>query len=210
MMAATEIPDLLRLDRDEVRCTESSQDDRPEDPALRVWMAEYQAGSSEAFGRLYAAVAPDLRRYFRSLARDSARVDDLLQETFLQLHRARVTHLRGYPVRPWVFAIARRVWLMFRRTSARRARHEAELPHGLPERPAQPGGVERLHARSEIERALRSAPPHGRRAFLLHHLRGFTFDEIAAQLGIRKGAAKIRSSRAARIMRKLLLERRDV
>jgi DNA-directed RNA polymerase specialized sigma24 family protein len=38
----------------------------------------------------------------------------------------------------------------------------------------------------------------------LHHSRGFSFREIAVKLGIRASAAKIRSSRAAGQLRKLL------
>jgi DNA-directed RNA polymerase specialized sigma24 family protein len=43
-----------------------------------------------------------------------------------------------------------------------------------------------------------------RRPFLLHHLFGFSFAEIAAQLGIEVGAAKVRSSRARLRLRALL------
>ncbi len=77
-------------------------------------MAEYQAGSVEAFDRLHDALAADLKAYLTALSRDSTRADDLLQETFLQIHRARAVHTPGEPVRPWVFAIAKRVFLMYR------------------------------------------------------------------------------------------------
>lgn len=43
---------------------------------------------------------------------------------------------------------------------------------------------------------------------MLHHLLGFSFKEVGAKLGIKPGAAKIRSSRAANFMR-ALLRRRD-
>src|SRR5687768_607175 len=100
------------------------QEPSPEDPALRMLMAAYQAGQVEAFERLHDALAGDLKAYLTSLSRDPVRADDLLQETFLQIHRSRAAHTPGEPVRPWVFAIARRVFLMYRRSAARRARHE--------------------------------------------------------------------------------------
>ena len=46
--------------------------------------------------------------------------DDLVQETFLQLHRARHTYNPAFPLLPWAMAIARHVWLMDRRTLSRR------------------------------------------------------------------------------------------
>jgi RNA polymerase sigma-70 factor (ECF subfamily) len=187
----------------------------PEDPVLRVLMAEYQAGSVEAFDRLHDALAPALRAYLVSLTRDSTRADDLLQETFLQIHRARASHTPGEAVRPWVFAIAKRVFLMHVRGTRRRERREQHEQHqqrqqGEPSSSARmPAAADRLHARRSIESALRQVPPDGRRAFLMHHLFGFSFKEIAEKLGIKPGAAKIRSSRAASFMRSLLREKRD-
>jgi RNA polymerase sigma-70 factor, ECF subfamily len=175
-------------------------------------MAEYQAGSVEAFDRLHDALAPALKAYLTSLTRDATRADDLLQETFLQMHRARASHTPGEAVRPWVFAIARRVFLMHVRGTKRRERHEQRealvpepAPAGVPEHQT----AERLHVRRSVESALRQAPADGRRAFLMHHLFGFSFKEIADRLGIKPGAAKIRSSRAASFMRALLREKRD-
>jgi DNA-directed RNA polymerase specialized sigma24 family protein len=50
----------------------------------------------------------------------------------------------------------------------------------------------------------RQIPSPARRAFVLHHLFGLSFKEVGARLGIKAGAAKIRSSRAASAMRALL------
>jgi RNA polymerase sigma-70 factor (ECF subfamily) len=174
-----------------------------EEPALRSLMADYQAGSVDAFDRLHDALAPDLKAYLTSLTRDSTRADDLLQETFLQVHRARAAHTPGEPVRPWVFAIAKRVFLMDVRGAARRTRHEQQASAEVSTT------ADHLHTRHRVESALRQTPVDGRRAFLLHHLFGYSFKEVAAKLGIKPGAAKIRSSRAASLMRSLLREKRD-
>jgi RNA polymerase sigma-70 factor (ECF subfamily) len=172
-------------------------------------MAEYQAGSVEAFDRLHDALVGDLRAYLTRLSRDPTRADDLLQETFLQMHRSRASHLPGQPVRPWAFAIAKRVFLMYVRSAGRRARHELRYSTDHRDAARPSGGTDRLHAREQVERALRQAPPEARRAFVLHHLFGLSFKEVAAKLGIKPGAAKIRSSRAASVMRGLLRESRD-
>jgi RNA polymerase sigma-70 factor, ECF subfamily len=179
----------------------------PEDPVLRILMAEYQAGSVEAFDRLHDALAPALKAYLTSLTRDATRADDLLQETFLQMHRARASHTPGEAVRPWVFAIAKRVFLMHVRGTKRRERYEQDERVSPAESAAAP--QDSLHARRSVESALRQVPADGRRAFLMHHLFGFSFEEIAAKLGVKPGAAKIRSSRAASFMRSLLREKRD-
>ena len=172
-------------------------------------MAEYQAGSVDAFEHLHDALAPDLKAYLAALCRDVTRAEDLLQETFLQIHRSRAVHTPGHPVRPWVFAIARRVYLMYRRGASRRARHEALSAAERGVTSTASAETTRLHARREVEAVLRRAPADGRRAFVLHHLFGFSFKEIGARFGIKAGAAKIRSSRAGQFMRAWLRESRD-
>ena len=81
-------------------------------------MIGYQAGSLEMFEELFDALSPGLRGYLVSLTRDLDRAQDLLQETFLQMHRSRHTYTPPRPVKPWAFGIARHVHLMDRRWQA--------------------------------------------------------------------------------------------
>ena len=177
-------------------------EDTPIDDGLATLMADYQAGRIEAFDALYAALAGDLRACLIGLCRDAARADDLLQETFLQIHRARASYRPGLPVRPWMRAIAIRVYLRDRRAAMRRDRHEA---HAAVPEPTAVVAAERIAGeRDGLVRALAGVPAESRAAFLLHHLFGFSFDEVAARLGIRAGAAKVRSSRTRLRLRALL------
>jgi hypothetical protein len=54
---------------------------------LRALMIRYQGGSLEAFQEIYAQLAAAVLRYLFHLAGGSEIADDLLQETFLQIHR---------------------------------------------------------------------------------------------------------------------------
>lgn len=162
-------------------------------------MARYQGGDIEAFDQLYAMLAPQLLSYLTTLCRETAHAADLLQETFLQVHRARRSFRPGLPLRPWAFAIARHVWLMDVRTRSRRPSAVAEVPD-LP----VPAAVERLADRQTLSRALARLLPDRREALLLHHVWGFSFAEIAQALGIRADAAKLRSSRGMADLRRQL------
>src|SRR4051794_2931445 len=71
-------------------------------------MTRYAAADDDAFTEIYAFVAPRLSAYLRRRLRDEARVPDLVQQTFLHMHRARRTFIPGAEVLPWAFAIARR------------------------------------------------------------------------------------------------------
>jgi RNA polymerase sigma-70 factor (ECF subfamily) len=155
-------------------------------------MLEYQDGRFEAFDDLYAALAPPLRRYLLSRARDAARADDLVQDVFLQVHRARHTYDAGYPVMPWVIAIARHVWLMDRRTQSRRPWAPEDVTEmALPVR----GEAAAYAATSDVRRALGQVTASKRHAVIQHHVLGWSFKEIAEKAGIAETAAKLRSSR---------------
>lgn len=180
----------------------SNADVPPDDVSLREWMADYQAGRLEGFERLYSAVAPALRRYLAMLTRDAAIADDLVQETFLQVHRSRRTYDPGQSPRPWLFAIARHVFLMHARATRRRLARVGALRDDL-DVPVPPE-VEGLADRILVRGALESIGPDRREALLLHHVWGFSFREIGGILGITEAAAKLRSSRGMSDLRLVL------
>lgn len=172
-------------------------------------MVHYQQGSLEAFDRLYALLAPGLRPYLARRAWPHvAELDDLLQETFLQIHRARHTYLPPRPVEPWAFGIARNVILMSRRAGRRRAARETAAE--LPPEPAARGALEDALARREqLERALGQTTKARRGALLLHYLWGFSFREVGRLLSIRAAAAKLRASRGRADLRAILDREED-
>src|SRR5271156_2173648 len=100
----------------------------PSIAALDRWMARFQQADPEAPAALIGALSPALLRFFRTqdlMSREQA--DDLLQETWLRIHRVRHTYRPGQPVLPWVYAIARRVRVDgYRRTRRVRA-HEITM-----------------------------------------------------------------------------------
>lgn len=165
-------------------------------------MVRYQEGDAAAFEQLYVALAPLLRRYLLALTRDAQRADDVLQDTFLQLHRSRRTYNPARPVKPWAFAVARHMWLMDRRTRRRKAPPHVDLD-AAPELPVPPE-AEGLARQDELRRVLARLPADRTEALLLHHVWGFTFEEIGKLLGIRAGAARVRASRAMTALRGLL------
>src|SRR4051812_15633001 len=105
-------------------------------------MVEYQAGSLDAFQEIYGILASPLQRYLRYLAREADAAEDLLQETFLRLHRSRGAYNPSYAVKPWLFGLARNVFLLKRR-AARRFTAVHSTVGDLPEVPIPPE-VDRL------------------------------------------------------------------
>jgi RNA polymerase sigma-70 factor (ECF subfamily) len=180
---------------------EAKKEVDPAEQALCALMQGYLDGRLEAFDGVYAALSGRIRGYLLSQCRDAARADDLLQETFLQMHRSRRTYEPGRPVTPWVFAIARHVYLMHRRSSGRRLRFEETLAADVRSSDVAHDDVRTLIETDEVRRALRQVPADQRDALLLHHVEGWSFAEIAARLGIRVNAAKTRAFRGMKKMR---------
>jgi RNA polymerase sigma-70 factor, ECF subfamily len=168
---------------------------------LCALMEGYLDGRIEAFDGLYAALSGRLRGYLLSQCRDQALADDLLQETFLQVHRSRRTYEPGRPVTPWVFAIARHVFLMKRRSTGRRLRFEERLAADAASSDVVRDDSKALAEKDEVRRALDQVPADQREALLLHHVQGWSFAEIAARLGIRVNAAKTRAFRGMKKMK---------
>lgn len=180
--------------------------------ALAEAMRAYQAGDAAGFDRLYAVLGPIVRRYLGGAARDDARVDDLVQETFLQLHRARRTYNPERPVIPWALAIARHVFLMDCRVRKRKydpaaIEFDEQLPAGQAALQRSPDEV--AIVRDRLRHGLASLTPGTRRAVVLHHVQGWSFREIGERLGITGAAAKLRASRGVNALRSRLSTRNE-
>ena len=172
-----------------------------DDVKLCALMADYQAGRFEAFDEIYALVAPRVRRFLLGKVREATKADDLLQDTFLQIHRARHTFDPAHPLMPWAMAIARHVWLMDLRAASRRPRPTDDVTAiDLPVAAAASSFAER----ADVRRALVQVPSSRRRAAIEHHVWGLSFKEIAERAGIAEAAAKLRSSRGIAQLRSLL------
>src|SRR4029077_16333828 len=64
------------------------------------------ARRTEDFAELYRRFAGELGDYLARYLRDSALAEDALQDTFLQVHSKCGLYGDGWPVRPWLYAVA--------------------------------------------------------------------------------------------------------
>ena len=124
----------------------------------------------------------ELYRYLRHLLHGPDAADDLLQETFLQMHRSRAAYNPAYLVKPWVFGLARNVFLMNRRANRRWAAVH-EIREELPDFPVSPRNRAGSVRQRKSAVAWSSLQANQAETPLLHHQWGFTFEEIAGMLG---------------------------
>lgn len=164
-------------------------------------MMAYAGGERRAFEDLFARVAPRVHAFFMRSFRDRAIADDLLQVTFLKVHRARADYQPARPLRPWLFKIAARVRLdeLRRRYRLPEGAGEDELARADEERAAERRDgdpAETADRAAVIRAALERLPESQRVAVYLHHYEGMTFGEVAEVLGSTEGAVKLRAFRA--------------
>jgi RNA polymerase sigma-70 factor, ECF subfamily len=172
----------------------------PHATSLDQRMREYQSGSIAAFEVLYGALAPRLRAFIRTRVRDEARTSDLLQETFLEIHRSRHTFLPGHSVAGWAFGIAQNVLLRHLHLNRRRDANEASAD--VTE--FQAGSGDATFELQALQDALEHLSPQSRATWWMRHVEGLSFDAIARQLGIAATAVRLRCSRASRALRAAL------
>jgi len=175
-------------------------------------MERYVDGDAGAFRELYQLLAPRLYGYLVRMARDRAVADDLLQLTFLKVHRARSAYVRGADPVPWIYAIAHRTFL----DEARRLQRavvsvskEEELPEVRAQITGEPEGADGPQAADpELARAalaaLETLPPQQREAVVLTKLDGKSIAEAAEIAGTTPGAMKVRAHRGYVALRKAL------
>lgn len=173
--------------------------------ALANLMIAYQGGDEMAFERLYEELSGPVRAFLHSLTRNASRADDLLQETFFHVHRARQTYDPSRSAKAWVYAIAHNVFLMSCRSEKRRGRHEELAEDELPDVPV-PAEAEAFATKDAVRKALGRLSVDRREAVILHHVQGLSFQEVGNVLGITTMAAKLRSHRAMGELRQILKE----
>jgi len=143
---------------------------------------------------IYEASYDDLVRFLYRMVWEEDRAHDLAQETFVRA-------LRHDPEQPraWLFSVARNLARDEARTAIRRRRHLALVRIEESDRVAE--GVDQEMERTErhqaVEAALDRLSERDREVLLLWDA-GLSYDEIAVQTGLARGAIGTTLSRARR------------
>ena len=182
-------------------------------------MQAFREGDARAFERLLARHERKVWHFLRRSVGDATLAEDLLQEVFLRVIRARAeVEWRGEAkFTTWVYAIARNLLI----DHARRAVHRDARSLDAPTRADEEAG-ETLHdrlpdagrdaeglasdgqVRARVEAAVAALPPDQREVFLLRELMDMPFAEIAAVVGAPEPTVKSRMRYALERLREAL------
>lgn len=169
------------------------------DSNIETLMVLYQQGDSAAAAALIDRVSPQLHRFFAAQQGSRAHADDLLQDTWLRIHKVRHTYRPGEPALPWFYAIARHVRIDHYRKWLRTVAGERELE--VASRTAAPdidgpAGTDRLDA------LLAPLSESQREVIAMLKVSGMSLEEVARATSSSVGAVKQKAHRAYEKLRK--------
>jgi RNA polymerase sigma-70 factor, ECF subfamily len=152
---------------------------------------------------IHADLDASLRRFLARRLSDPSAVEDVLQETYLRIHRGAQGLREPGRVQGWVYQIARNALIDY----YRRRHDSVELPESLA---APDESTDDDDAARELARSMRDIvaclPEKYHQALVLTEFEGLKQHELAKRLGISVSGAKSRVQRARDQLRSLLLE----
>jgi RNA polymerase sigma-70 factor (ECF subfamily) len=176
----------------------------PRPRAERTTAAKAARRSPELEARFEREAIPQMQVLYAGacrLTRNTADAEDLVQETYLRAFRAFHLFEPGSNIRAWLFTILYRVRADVFRKAARSPR-TVELAHDGP--PVAPAQEQLANGQEELRRALERLPEAFRSAVLLRDVQEFSYEEIAAILGIPIGTVMSRIHRGRAQLRQML------
>ena len=166
-----------------------------------------------AFSALALTALDDVYRFARSLTRDEADAEDVVQETFLRAFRSWQTFQTGTDIRRWLFTIARNVFLR----SLERGQRETTLDDDGAEAVDAAAahavwvrkGLDPLLASAEIgpaiQEALAELPEAFRSVVVLVDVEDQSYEDAAEVLGIPVGTVRSRLFRGRKLLQEKLV-----
>jgi RNA polymerase sigma-70 factor (ECF subfamily) len=153
-------------------------------------MLRYQAGELAAFEFLYRRHNTPFYRYLLRLAGDRGTAEDMFQETWAKVIRARSSYKPVAQFSTYLYTIGHRCFI----DHARKARRLSVVDPGTQEledpAPSPAENAELALARKRLDAALRSLPDQQRDVFLLKEEAGLDLDAIAMVTGASREAVK--------------------
>lgn len=163
-------------------------------------------GDLEAFAALMARYRDSFGLYAFHMLGNREDAQEAMQDSFLRAFGALGKCRDPARFGAWLF----RIVVNRCRTMRRRIRRARDFGWPLPpDVPARGDAANALEWREEINRALARLRPRYREAFLLRHVRGLEYDEMAQLTGANEPALRMRVKRALDHLRELLRDLHD-
>jgi RNA polymerase sigma-70 factor (ECF subfamily) len=171
----------------------------PGDATDEQLMLAYAQGQSAAFNALFDRYRQPVFGFFRRRVPDSARAEELAQETFLAVLRAAFRYQPTALFRTWLYAIAFKILRAHRRKTAFRATFL-----GGPHEAVEPTAAGSLQVEVMMRQAVSRLDALDREVLLLREFEQLSYAEIAELLSLPLNTVRSRLFRARMALHSLL------
>lgn len=160
-------------------------------------------GDAEAFTAIVERYYPRALRFARGLLRNASDAEDVVQDAFIRVYRALPRYEERQRFDAWLFRILGNCCRSANLSQHRRDIVDVDDEDVLERVPAPNGAADAFDGEfgDEVRRALAEVPEYNREIFLLHHIEGFSYEEIERMTGVRQSALKMRVKRASDFLR---------
>lgn len=169
---------------------------------LEALMERYQQADSEATQELVDRLSPMLLRFLAGPMQTRDQAEDMLQDCWMRIHRARHTYRPGAPLLPWVFAIARHTRVDAYRKRSQITRRELVSEDLEATGAASVEPPETDHA--DLWKLVQELPQSQQDVVKMLKVAGLSLEETARATGSTVGSVKQKAHRAYRRLRELL------
>ena len=190
----------------------------PPTPSDEELMLAYRDGDEEAFTLLFKRYELRIFNYILRHIGDRALAEDLLQNTFLKVHRSRKSYQPSAAFSTWIFTIASNLLKDAARVQKRRA-DVVELeevreriatgsgssqPVPMPRQQNPEVETGEREIADYVRQAVQALPSDQRQVIILAKYEGFKYEEIAEILNTTPGALKVKAHRAMKFLQRIL------
>lgn len=158
----------------------------------------------QPFDELYADLSPYLWRALRRLGVAERDVDDVLQDTFIVVHRKLPEFEGRSSVRSFVYGIALRVASDYRRKAYQRRERVSDKPPDRWVRPNQVEDAEQQRSRALLDALLHTLSEQKLSVFVLYEIEQLSMEEVATAVGCTTATAYARLAAARRKLKRAL------
>jgi RNA polymerase sigma-70 factor, ECF subfamily len=191
------------------RGTKEKTLDSAHDQQLARLLIQAQDGDQAAYERFLREASVVLRAFLsKRMAAASDRVEDVLQDTLLTVHRARHSFLLGRPIGPWLYAICEHRLVEFFRRYRRIERNEISSGLQAIDAADEPVQQQDEGLGTLVYEALMKLPHRQRVIIEFLKLQDLSVRDVAMQTGMSESAVKVTAFRGYEAIRKMLGRKR--
>lgn len=163
-------------------------------------LSQLKGESTKSYELFFRAYYQDLFVWAHSIVKDADVAEDIVQEFFLNFWQKKQFQVIQTNLQSYIFRAVRNLCLNYLKNDSKLVRDIDQMGEKLEARIES----EPLESREEIHSAVNQLPPKCKQVFLLCCIHGYTYGEVAEDLGVSVNTVRTQMKRAYSLLREKL------